>query len=102
MLPRVQERPRRPREAHPADVEVVEPRPALVEDVLEPRQHALARARVALADEALDGVVRQPVNLDDDQTPGARRGGRRAETDEQADEQSHGPEAADEGPAEGL
>ncbi len=95
VLPRVEQRPGGPREAHPAHVEVRQPRAAFVEDVLEPRQHALAGARVALADEALDRVVRQAVDLDDDQPLRARGRSVRAGGQEQDGEKSREPDAAD-------
>jgi hypothetical protein len=58
VLPRVEERPRGPRKTHPARVEICDTRAALVEDALDPRQTALARARVAVAHKALKLVVR--------------------------------------------
>src|SRR4051812_40822820 len=88
MLARVEQRPRRPRKTHAPHVEVFEPRAALVEDVLEPRQKALARARVAHAYEALDRVLRQPVNLYDDDALRLRRV--RGELEEQQEERERG------------
>ena len=42
VLPRVEQRPCGAGQTHPADVEVRESRAALVEDVIDPRQNALA------------------------------------------------------------
>src|SRR3954463_15175632 len=88
MLARVENRPRRPRKTHAPHVEVFQPRAALVEDVLEPRQKALARTRVAHAHEALDRVLRQPVNLYDDDA--LRLRGVRGELKEQEQERGQG------------
>src|SRR6185369_1560579 len=59
--------PRRRREAHPAHVEMREPRAALVEDVIDPGKDALAGLRIALLDVSIDYVIRQPVAFDHDE-----------------------------------
>jgi hypothetical protein len=58
VLARIEERPRRRGEAHPAHVEVFEARAPLIKNMFEPRQQTLARTRIALAHKAFDHVLR--------------------------------------------
>ena len=57
MLSRVQQRPGRGGQAHAAHVEVSDARAALVEDMINPGQHALAGLRITLARKLVNHVV---------------------------------------------
>src|SRR5215467_10210301 len=72
MLPRVEKRPRRRRQAHAADIEVREAGASFVEYVFHPRQAALARFGIRFVCEFINQAVRQPVNLDQYQALRAR------------------------------